>query len=119
MAVLTALVMAVHSPEQSKVLVGEVARIANRVLVDQKESLKLTPHMVGDLLTLFGVHNKRRTNKGWLLEFDQELRRKIHLLIKRYGADCNVASVLFEVSPNCKFCKDLHLLGEDIVATAP
>jgi hypothetical protein len=55
-----------------------------------------------------------------LLEFDQALRRKIHVLIKRYGADGNIASVLFEVSSDCSFCRDLHLqnFGDDLAETA-
>ena len=112
-AVLTALVSAVHSPEGSTALVAEVARIANRVLVDQGGSMVLTPHAVGDVLTSFGIHDKKRTNKGWLLHFDQGLRRKIHLLIKRYGTDCNIESVPFEVSTNCPLCKDLQAHNVD------
>jgi hypothetical protein len=120
-AVLGALVTAVHSPGGSAALVADMTRSANRVLADQGEKLVLTPHAVGDLLTSFGIHDRKRTNKGWLLQFDQELRRKIHLLIKRYGADCNIASRLFEVSPNCFLCKELQVqeVGGKLVDYAP
>ncbi len=112
-AVLTVLAIAAHVPERSALLVGDVTRFANEALAHQDESIRLTAHAVGALLTSFGIQCKKRTNKGWLLEFDQELQRKTHLLIKRYRVDCNFPPNLFDALPNCKLCNDLQLNGRD------
>lgn len=111
--VLSVLARAAHVPEHSMLLVGEVTTFANTMLAAQGECIKLTPHAVGNILTSFGIQSQKRTNKGWLLEFDQVLRRKIHLLVKRYGADGNLATFMFNASAKCKSCKDLHLYDRE------
>jgi hypothetical protein len=99
-----------HFLESPRLLVGDVTKFANQALADRNESIKLTPHTVGNILTSFGI-NRKRTNKGWLLEFDQELRRSVHLLIKRYGTECNVA-VIFDSSAAHSFCADCSICKE-------
>jgi hypothetical protein len=111
-AVLIALMMAAHFPALP-LHVGDVTKYSNRDLRSRKESIKLTPHTVGNILTSFGI-SRKRTNKGWLLEFDQNVRRSVHVLIKRYGMDCNAAvifesSVLGRICADCSICKELGL----------
>ena len=110
-AVLKALAGIAHAHEQATYFVADVATFANRFLENQGENVRLTPHAVGDVLTSLGIENRRRTSKGWMLDFDQGLSKKIHLLIKRYGADCYISSTTFEASPNCPLCKEVQLDG--------
>jgi hypothetical protein len=106
-AVLAALANAVHSGEQFYMRVGAVATTANELLKRQHERIVLTPHATGDILTSLGIERKR-TNKGWAIGFEREIQRKTHLLIRRYGVDCELASTSsFEVSSSCEFCRDL------------
>jgi hypothetical protein len=108
---------AVHFPGRSTVLVGDVAKFANKDLADRNERIVLTPHAVGRILAPFDISGKR-TNKGYSLKLDEELRRTVHVLVKRYGMDCNAAEMLPESSKlgrifaNCSVCNELQLITE-------
>ena len=83
LAILMVLMSVAHLLKGKTLLVGDAANWANKFLADGNESIKLSPHAVGHILTTFGIQSRKRTNRGWLLEFDKSLCRSVHILIQR------------------------------------
>jgi hypothetical protein len=85
-AVLCALFVSVHFRNPLAMYpVSHVTNLANLSLAPQNEKRRLTPHAVGRLLTSLGFANRTRKNNGCCLIVDNELRRKVHISINRYG----------------------------------
>jgi hypothetical protein len=84
-AVLAVLMLIAHWPEDSTILIGELTDFANRFI--SKKLPQLTAHAVGRILGSFGMQSTKRTNRGWVLVFDDDSKRNVHKLIKRYGIE--------------------------------
>ena len=79
------LMVAVHATDH--ILVGDLAKHANSFFSCYGEDIQLTAHAVGDILASFGMKSNKRASNGWVLDFDQKVRRKVHQIVKRYGVE--------------------------------
>jgi hypothetical protein len=87
-SVLFALFHMAHMPEhRGQLLTKEIAARANRHLHDEREHLQLQIRRVGAILTGFGFVRRRRTKKGWALDFETHDQRRVHKTAERYGID--------------------------------
>lgn len=112
-AVLTVLMIGIHTKFPG-LRVGHLANFVNDSL-ELRNHQKLTPHAIGDLLSSLGMDQRKRTNKGWIIEFDDAFRRYVHVMTKRYAVSCDVAENLVgplaaPIFGSCQVCEELGMV---------
>jgi len=87
--VLKALFLLIHSckEEFSAIWVSRVTEYVNQLLEAEGERFRLPPRKVGSVLTSIGFSERKRTNKGWILQLNLQDAEKVHDLVVRYGID--------------------------------
>ena len=75
--------------ERESAYVGEIAKVANGILLGRGETLELEPRAVGSILDELGLCDRPRHGRGCRILLLDETRRRVHELAYAYG----VASV--------------------------
>lgn len=98
--VVEALLTLCHERGRSTVYVGDIAEVANGILIGRKESVRLTPRKVGPLLRALNVSSPTdRNSNGYNFRLMNENRRRIHELAGGLGL-----SWMRETAGGCEFC---------------
>jgi hypothetical protein len=83
-------------------LTSYIAKKVNAILQERGEPGKLSDKKVGTILTSINLMNRTRTNSGYVLWFNRETRKEIHLLARRHGAKTGPNS---ELAAKCDICQ--------------
>jgi hypothetical protein len=107
-AVLRSLFRIVHLlPAAGEHTTRDLTELVNRELQAAGESLLVSYRRVGAALTSLGFARRERTNKGWVMYFGQEARRRIHELTALYEGSGYIASLSTESGEQCDLCRVL------------
>jgi hypothetical protein len=105
-AVLRSLFTIVHLPTATDArTTRDLTEVVNSELRSAGESLLVSYRRVGAALTSLGFARRERTNKGWVMHFGHEERRRIHELAILYEGSEYIASVSTESSEQCDLCR--------------
>jgi hypothetical protein len=109
-AVLAGLFYVFHSVDKvsdsATVYVRDLTRVANNLLAESGERLRLQPRKVGSVLTSLGFTSRQRTNSGWVVWLDGCEQVLIHELAKRHGID-HLPFRLRGIPPeSCRLCQE-------------
>ncbi len=109
-AVLAGLFYVFHSvgevSDSATVYVRDLTRVANNLLAESGERLRLQPRKVGSVLTSLGFTSRQRTNGGWVVWLDSWEQVLIHELAKRHGID-HLPFRLRGIPPeSCRLCQE-------------
>ena len=91
-AVLQALDSYIHEhPNYGVCAISELTRAVALKLTHNRELFHTSPHLVGHILTSFGLTERRRTKTGWILLLSLDARKLIHTLLHRYAVELDLS----------------------------
>ncbi len=82
--VIEALLVLCHE-ERESAYIGEIAKVANGILLGRGETLELPPRMVGSILDGLGLDDRPRNGGGHRIVLLNDTRRRVHELAHAYG----------------------------------
>jgi hypothetical protein len=92
-------------PDLPDLLIGEVAKRANKKLASARERLQLSPRKTSELLAILGFDYRKRSSRGSLLELDRAAVAKIHKLKRDRKVEWPVSLTLVGQMDRCDFCR--------------
>lgn len=105
-AVFNVLAVSVHIvPTRPTTSIKKLTEYTNFVLSNMGEKFKMNEREVGAVLISLGVANRKRTNTGWVVHFDQKLREYIHDLAAAHRV--NLESSKEKSGKKCELCDRL------------
>lgn len=104
--ILSVLYHLIH-PGCDRVLVGDLAAIANGMFKLQAERLRLEPRKVGAVLTSLGVGWRERSNQGVVLVLDNEAQKEIHRMVRRFGVQITRLGLPLLDESGCSICREI------------
>jgi hypothetical protein len=96
--VVEALLVLCHEEERSRVYVGDIAEVANGILIGRKETVRVSARKVGELLRPLNVLSNRDSS-GYNFLLLNDNRRRIHELARRFRL-----SWMRENTGRCEYC---------------
>jgi hypothetical protein len=109
-AIIDTLFEQIHTPRNNFYFtIRDLTTEANATLQKSGERLRLSCRAVGAGLTTLGFANRKRTQSGFVVEFDRNNRRRIHELMARYSLDGPAAHLPSGVTVPCEFCEQNNL----------
>jgi hypothetical protein len=86
--------------------IRELTAAVNSTLLKLGERLHLSHRAAGAGLTTLGFRNHKRTQTGFVIEFDRNNRRRIHELVTRYCLETPSAHLPSGQKTPCEFCEE-------------
>jgi hypothetical protein len=105
-AVVAALFHLIHYEHGADLIgVGQFSELANQILMQSGERIRLEPRKVGAILTSLGFAERVRTNRGLAITLDLETCRRVHSLVEKFGNQCVSEWISTMGRGNCKLCE--------------
>jgi hypothetical protein len=99
-AVLQALAYWIHeNPALATCPNSDLTAMVNLTLDHDREFIRASPRQVGQVLTSFGLTDRKRTNSGWVLSLSRETREIVHKLVRRHQVEIDSS-----FREECDFC---------------
>jgi hypothetical protein len=98
--VVEALLALCHEPDRTSIYVGDITEVANGILAARKETVRLSPRKVGDLLRALSVTSSTgRNSNGYSFPLLNDNRRRIHELARGFRL-----LWMRETAGRCEYC---------------
>jgi len=102
-AVLHSLYDIIHAyPDFNNFRIVDLTESANEYLRQKGEHGKLSEKRVGDLLTSLNLTDRKRTNVGYVLSLDRNIREQIHSMARQHGTEDGLTATTLQ---KCELCQ--------------